>query len=293
MYTTWKELYSDILASDKMKGTKLKMKTEREKYNILPGKTEVFNAFKLCPYKKLKVVIIGQDPYPSAENAHGLAFSSKAPGSAPKSLQNIFKEIIDDVEPITPYEECFPTNDLTYWAQQGVLLLNTVLTVRENETNSHRELGWQYFTQGVVDRIAKRYDRPVVFILWGKEAEKMESMITHEPSHKHLVLKAAHPSPLSAEKGFFGCRHFSQANDFLKRAFFQTYEDLITEKYDFEELLKIAAEWCDIHGIRISDDNLMKYLKFINGQLLSFVAVDNPNISTLWAIDWKTKKIQS
>ena len=171
-----------------------------------PGRL-IFNAFDLCPFDKVKVVIIGQDPYHEPGQAHGLCFSVQEGVQFPPSLRNIFKEISDDLGKPVP-----ASGDLTRWARQGVLLLNATLTVRAGMAGSHQGRGWEEFTDAVI-RGLEQVDRPIVYMLWGRPAQEKRKMITNP---NHLVLTAPHPSPLSAYRGFFGCRHFSKANAFLK-----------------------------------------------------------------------------
>jgi uracil-DNA glycosylase len=170
-----------------------------------PPKSEVFRAFELCALEDVKVVILGQDPYHGPAQANGLAFSVHAGQKAPPSLRNMLKEVWDDVGGM-------PWVDLTRWAEQGVFLLNTVLTVEEKKPGSHSKFGWETFTDEVI-RTISQHQPHVVFMLWGNYAQKKEILID---TSKHLVLKAPHPSPLSAYQGFFGCKHFSQANVFLE-----------------------------------------------------------------------------
>ncbi len=181
-----------------------------EEYNsgqIFPPKEDIFNAFNYTPLKEVKVLIIGQDPYHDLNQAHGLAFSVGIGEKIPPSLRNIFKELKDDLG----YE--IPNHGyLKAWADQGVLLLNTVLTVRAHEANSHKDRGWEKFTDAVIREINKQ-NRPMVIILWGKPAQSKGSMLNNP---NHLILKAPHPSPLSAYRGFFGSKPFSQCNEFLK-----------------------------------------------------------------------------
>ena len=174
---------------------------------IFPPADDIFNAFHLTPLHKVKAVILGQDPYHNHGQAHGLCFSVKKGVNVPPSLVNIYQELHDDLG-------CeIPNNGyLKKWADQGVLLLNTVLTVRAHQANSHRGMGWEKFTDAVIQAVNAQ-DRPIVCFLWGRPAQNKASMLTNP---KHLVLKAPHPSPLSAYRGFFGCKHFSQANNFLK-----------------------------------------------------------------------------
>ena len=179
---------------------------------IYPPFELIFNAFCHTPYEQVKVVIIGQDPYHGPGQAHGLSFSVPKGVPLPPSLQNIFKELKEDLKIPSPPHGC-----LVEWADQGVLLLNATLTVRANEAKSHYGQGWEVFTDRVVQLLCLRPD-PIVFLLWGKSAaDKFHHIQPSVGGGPHLVLKAAHPSPLSAHAGFFGCRHFSQANAFLKK----------------------------------------------------------------------------
>ena len=184
------------------------VRSEYQTATIYPPGRFIFNAFNLCPFDKVKVVIIGQDPYHGPGQAHGLCFSVKPDVEVPPSLVNIYKELQDDLG-------CrIPNNGyLVKWAKQGVLMLNTVLTVRAHQANSHRGIGWEQFTDAVI-RAVDAQDRPIVFLLWGRPAQMKKSML-HNP--KHLILEAPHPSPLSAYRGFFGCKHFSQTNAFLEK----------------------------------------------------------------------------
>lgn len=174
---------------------------------IFPPADDIFNAFHLTPLHKVKVVILGPDPYHNHGQAHGLCFSVKKGVAPPPSLVNIYQELHDDLGCSIPDHGC-----LTKWAEQGVLLLNTVLTVRAHEANSHRGIGWEEFTDAAILALNSQ-DRPIVFLLWGSPAQRKAKML-HNPNH--LILKAPHPSPLSAYRGFFGSRPFSQANAFLE-----------------------------------------------------------------------------
>ncbi len=183
------------------------IKNEYETKQIFPPSSDIFNAFHYTSLADTKVCIIGQDPYHNVGQAHGLCFSVKYPEEAPPSLVNIYKELEQELG-------CYiPNNgDLTYWAKQGVLLLNAVLTVRAHQANSHAGKGWEQFTDRAIMALNEK-DSPVVFLLWGSYAQKKASMITNK---KHLILEAPHPSPLSAYRGFFGCGHFKKTNEFLK-----------------------------------------------------------------------------
>ena len=181
---------------------------EYENKIIYPPKDYVFNALKLTPYKDVKVVIVGQDPYHGEGEAHGLSFSVQKGIKIPPSLQNIYTELFNDLG-IKPKDN----GDLTNWAKQGVLLLNAVLTVEKDKAGSHRKLGWELFTDYIIKLINKK-DTPVVFILWGNFAKEKKKLITNP---KHLVIMSPHPSPLSAYSGFFGSKPFSKTNDFLEK----------------------------------------------------------------------------
>lgn len=175
--------------------------------SCLPEYGEIFNAFNYCEFDKLKVVIIGQDPYPNKSHAHGLCFSVKANVKPfPKSLNNVFKEVKNDLGVDVP-----ENGNLSRWATQGVFLLNTILTIEEGVTNSHKNMGWENFTDEVIKVVSKEKEN-VVFLLWGGQAHKKESLIDAD---KHFILKSVHPSPLSAYRGFNGCKHFSKANAYL------------------------------------------------------------------------------
>jgi uracil-DNA glycosylase len=176
--------------------------------SVFPPKQLVFNAFNVCPLQKIKVVILGQDPYHERGQAHGLAFSVPEGVKIPPSLRNIYKEIQQDLGIIAP-----SSGNLERWAKQGVLLLNATLTVREGQAGSHQGKGWETFTDAVIRLISERADR-VVFMLWGAYAQQKKSLID---ASKHLILTTSHPSPLSAHRGFLGCKHFSKANDFLQK----------------------------------------------------------------------------
>lgn len=184
------------------------VKTEYATTRIYPPAEDIFNALHFTPLGQVKVVILGQDPYHNEHQAHGLSFSVLPDQKdIPPSLQNIYKELQDDLGCRIPNN-----GHLKKWADQGVLLLNTVLTVRAHQANSHQGRGWEHFTDAIIEAVNAQ-DRPIVYMLWGRPAQGKIPMLTNP---KHLILKAPHPSPLSAYRGFFGCRHFSQANHFLE-----------------------------------------------------------------------------
>lgn len=185
------------------------IRDEYGKTVVYPPADDIFNAFHFTPLSEVKVLLLGQDPYHNVNQAHGLSFSVlPEQKEIPPSLQNIYKELQDDMG-------CYIPNNgyLKKWADQGVLLLNTVLTVRAHQANSHQGRGWEQFTDAVIQAVNAQ-DRPIVYFLWGRPAQMKASMLTNP---KHLILKAPHPSPLSAYRGFFGCKHFSMANEFLEK----------------------------------------------------------------------------
>lgn len=185
------------------------VKEEYDRTVVYPPADDIFNALHFTPLKDVKVLVLGQDPYHNENQAHGLSFSvPTTQKDIPPSLQNIYKELQEDLG-------CYIPNNgyLKKWAEQGVLLLNTVLTVRAHQANSHQGKGWEQFTDAIIQAVNAQ-DRPVVYMLWGRPAQNKIPMLTNE---KHLILKAPHPSPLSAYRGFFGCKHFSQANAFLEK----------------------------------------------------------------------------
>ncbi|MDE6728107.1 MAG: uracil-DNA glycosylase [Oscillospiraceae bacterium] len=203
----WDELLADEFKKDYYLQLRQFLISEYNSRTIYPPMNDIFNALKTTSFSDVKAVILGQDPYHGAGQAHGMCFSVKRGTPPPPSLQNIFKEIHAELGlPIPPHGE------LTAWAQSGVLLLNTALTVREGQANSHRGHGWEIFTDRIIELLNGR-DTPIVFLLWGGNARAKKKLITNP---KHLILECAHPSPLSAHNGFFGCGHFVKANEFLK-----------------------------------------------------------------------------
>lgn len=207
-YNGWEPLFLEEFSKDYFKSMKAFLEKEYAQKTVYPPKRLILNAFDLTAPKDVKAVILGQDPYINPGQAMGLAFSVPAPVPPPPSLVNIFKEIEEETGRASVAEG----GDLTCWARQGVLLLNTSLTVVKGLSNSHSNIGWQIFTDKVISWINESSENPVVFMLWGGNARRKKSLVTNP---KHLVLEAAHPSPLSAYNGFFGCGHFVKANEFL------------------------------------------------------------------------------
>lgn len=205
--SSWQKILAGEFDKPYWESIQLFLRTEAEQEKIIYPKVEqIFLAFDLTPFDQVRVVILGQDPYHGKGQAHGLAFSVSKNCSIPPSLKNIYKELAADLGFVMPTHGC-----LQAWAEQGVLLLNSTLTVEELQANSHRAIGWQQFTDTVIQKISLER-KNVVFLLWGSYAQSKKKLID---TTKHLVLEAPHPSPLSAYRGFFGCRHFSQTNDYL------------------------------------------------------------------------------
>lgn len=203
---SWKKMLESEFLSSYFLSLKNFLVEEKRQYAIFPPGKLIFNAFNLTPFDKVKVVLLGQDPYHNIGQAHGLCFSVPQGIPHPKSLINIFKELHDDVGVGIP-----KSGNLEKWAKQGVFLLNATLTVRAHQAGSHQNKGWEQFTDAVISSISRNKEG-VVFLLWGNYAQAKEILIDKS---KHLVLKTVHPSPLSASRGFFGCKHFSKANQYL------------------------------------------------------------------------------
>jgi uracil-DNA glycosylase len=204
----WKEILMDEFQSAYFSELKTFLVEEKKKFTIYPPGKHLFNAFQHTPFERVKVVILGQDPYHGKGQAHGLCFSVPPGIPAPPSLVNIFKELKSDLNlPIPSHGNLVP------WADQGVLLLNATLTVRDSQAGSHQKKGWETFTNRAIENIST-HKSGVVFLLWGRYAQAKEALID---GSKHLILKSAHPSPLSAYNGFFGCKHFSRTNEYLEQ----------------------------------------------------------------------------
>ena len=204
---SWDMLLADEFSKDYYQELRKNLAQEYRTHTIYPTMENIFNALKYTSYEDVKVLILGQDPYHGPNQAHGLCFSVQKGVDKPPSLKNMFKELESDLGICAPSHGC-----LTDWAKQGILLLNTVLTVREGEPNSHKKLGWTIFTNRIIQLLNERPD-PVIFVLWGRNALEKLPFITN---NQHYVLSAAHPSPLSASRGFFGCKHYSKINEILE-----------------------------------------------------------------------------
>ena len=202
----WQEALKEEFQKDYYHELMAKVSEAYENNQVFPPANEVFNALNLTPLSQVKAVIIGQDPYHDVGQAHGLCFSVKPGVKVPPSLVNIYKELHDDLGCSIPED-----GYLVKWATQGVLMLNTVLTVNAHEPNSHKGYGWEKFTDAIISKVNEE-DRPIVFLLWGAPAQKKKKLLNNP---KHLILEAPHPSPLSVYRGFWGCKHFSKTNEFL------------------------------------------------------------------------------
>lgn len=205
---SWQQLLQEEFEKDYYLELRRFLREEYGTYNVYPDMYDIFNALKATAYEDVKAVILGQDPYHNPGQAHGMAFSVKKGVPCPPSLVNIYKEIQSDTGAYIPKNGC-----LIPWAEQGVLLLNTILTVRENSPLSHKGRGWETFTDRVITLLNDR-EKPIIFVLWGRPAREKKSLITNP---RHFILEAPHPSPLSAHYGFFGCKHFSKTNAILER----------------------------------------------------------------------------
>ena len=204
--TTWNEILAEEMEKDYYQQLQAFVQKRRAEVRVFPEEQNVFKALELTPFELVKVVILGQDPYHGFGQAHGLSFSVQKGIPLPPSLRNIYKELQEDIGGEIPTE-----GDLSHWAKQGVLLLNTVLTVEEGNANSHKGKGWERLTNRLIESL-NELNHPVIFILWGKPAQDKEKLITNP---NHVLLKAPHPSPLSAYRGFFGSKPFSKVNDIL------------------------------------------------------------------------------
>ena len=203
----WDDVLAPLFQDERYLKIREFLKTEYSQHTVYPDMFDIFNCFRYTPFDDVKAVLLGQDPYHNVGQAHGLCFSVKKGIKPPPSLINIFKELKSDLGCTIPN-----SGDLTKWAKQGVLLLNTALTVRAHQANSHKNCGWTWFTDSIISLLSEKKEH-LVFILWGGNARSKKPLIDQS---KHLILECAHPSPLSAYNGFFGCRHFSKTNEYLK-----------------------------------------------------------------------------
>ena len=206
MMKAWDEILAEEMQKEYYQQLQAFVQKRRSEVRVFPEEKNVFNALELTPFESVKVVILGQDPYHGFGQAHGLSFSVQKGTPLPPSLRNIYKELQEDLGGELPTE-----GDLSHWAKQGILLLNTVLTVEEGNANSHKGMGWERLTNRLIDSL-NELNHPVIFILWGKPAQDKEKLITNP---NHVILKAPHPSPLSAYRGFFGSKPFSRVNEIL------------------------------------------------------------------------------
>lgn len=225
---TFNELINEEKEKEYFKELNDFLEYEYSNKTIFPKKENIFNSLKFTDYEDVKVVILGQDPYHGEGEAHGLSFSVMPDIKVPPSLKNIYKELSSDLGTYIPNN-----GYLIKWANQGILLLNSVLTVEKDKPGSHRNKGWETFTDTIISKLNER-DNPIVFVLWGNYAKEKEKYITNT---KHLILKSAHPSPFSARNGFFGCKHFSKINEFLESNKQKKIDFQIDNIYDNEQTI--------------------------------------------------------
>lgn len=262
------------------------LKEERKTKSILPAGKDTFNAFMLCPYEKTRLVVIGQDPYPNSEHAHGLAFSSLS-DEMPQSLRNVFNEVYDNLyaDSGLTKRQCFPTNNLTSWAKQGVLLINTTLTVEEGESGSH--IGrWDYFTERIMTELDKHANN-LIFLLWGQKAKAWKKFIKND---KHAILESSHPSPLSFEKGFKGCGHFKQINEIIEKDFIKTAQKRMLDVGKANEMSEVFGKYLLEHGINIEYSELCQVMNFYIGAFPRYIGTIVPEVNELFNINFKTKE---
>lgn len=267
-FELWKEkVITPFLQSDIGKEIIKKVREDREKHKVFPEPSEIFDAFFFCPIDNIKIVLVGLDPYNTGNHAHGLSFSSKQL-STPPSLRIIFKELRRDLYSYMSdeqWKQFFPNNDLTNWAKRGILLLNRYLTVREGEAKSHKDFGWDDFQQNYVFKFLNEYDKPLVFILWGNDAQELKPWITNP---KHLILTGYHPAADTynpAQPKFAGCGHFSEATKFIVANRTDSEEKIINiEKYFkkelFYDLKKDILSECSPYTFK-TDEELVNSLK--------------------------------
>ena len=286
----WKDIYMPMLETEQMAKLKERIKQERNIKAILPAGTEVFNAFKFCPYEKLKLVIIGQDPYPSPDHPHGLAFSSKAL-SRPKSLQNIFMEIHSELYRTEDFNTIFPSSDLTRWAEQGILLLNRVLTVEANAPDSHKGWGWEKLTDQIIQHIAEKHPNNIVFMFWGNNAKECVPLVA--PHDRHLILMSAHPSPLSADKGFFGNGHFKEAQDFIQKEFFKSFKKIAEENDNALTMAQLTKTWYEDRGAKIDLLDLKNTYRFVTSRFAESCTFASPELRNLYELNFRTNGKQN
>jgi len=268
----WEDIHAEILATPTLVKLKAFIKMERaDDKRILPSGPDLFNAFKLTPFDKVRIVILGQDPYPDGAHAHGLAFSCKQPKVIPASLMNIFKEISRSLYPGQDLRETFKTGNLTHWAEQGILLINVVLTVEEGQPGSHQGKGWELFTTHII-KCLNNHPRPLVFMMFGKKAQEYIPLITDKK--RHLILETSHPSPLSVDQGFAGSNVFEAADSFVRKNYFDLRKYIYGNNVFLQDLLAFGKT----NGVNFDE---RKIKKMPIGMFL-------PDIKDEYPIDWTT-----
>ena len=284
--TTWLSIIKPYLNSPEMAELKIKLKNERAKYKILPSGDKTFEAFNLCPYDKTRVVIIGQDPYPNSKHAHGLGFSSLTDkDDRPASLQNLFIECYRNLYSNQEFDECFKSNNLTSWAEQGVLLINSCLTVRENEPGSHQDIGWEPFMKFILEKIDKHPNNPIIIFL-GSKAQQNYKYISNYPDT--LSMFAGHPSPLSAKKHFFGCGMFSFINNELRERYFHNVTNMILNLGYIDMASNTLKSFAESRGYKFSIDNLRSNILMHLRDIPNAAFETNHEMKREYEINWRT-----
>lgn len=283
--TTWMDIINPYLKSPDMVKLKKRLVKDRTLHRILPPADKTFDAFKLCPYEKTRVVIVGQDPYPDRAHAHGLGFSSLSK-TRPASLQNLFIEIHKNLYPDQDFDECFKSNYLGSWAEQGVLLINSCMTVIEGQSGSHRKIGWDSFIEFIFKKLDKHPNNPI-FLFLGSQAKEHYRHLSSYPDT--ISLFAGHPSPLSAQKYFFGCGVFKEINHILQQRFF---DDLKIDLQDEDYLEKIATRTQSFlhsrgHQVPPKKDIKANAWMYMQG-LLPFMLDQYTSLSKQFEINWRT-----
>jgi uracil-DNA glycosylase len=281
---TWMNIINPFLKSDAMQDLKSKLKSERNKYIILPPGDKTFEAFKLCPYEKTRVVIIGQDPYPDRKHAHGLGFSSLSE-ERPASLQNLFIEAYRNLYYKQEFDDCFKSNNLLCWAEQGVLLINSCLTVREGEPGSHNDIGWEEFMKFILNKIDNHPNNPII-VFMGKKAQSLYKYISPYP--KTYSMFVGHPSPLNARKYFIGCGMFQYIQDELIRRYFQNLNPMLGNEDVLKTLTVTLKSFTDKMGLNIKINNIEANTKMYLEGLAPYVLEAYPEITKNYIINWRT-----
>lgn len=283
---TWNLIREKEKDKDYFRKLVYEVQQRRLKGTVLPESKNLMLAYKLCPFERTKIVILGQDPYPNAEFAHGLAFSSMTE-KTPESLKNIFEEISRDLYKGSPIKELFQSNNLTSWAEQGVLLINSIMTVDEGLPGSHEGIGWEIFTRRMLD-VLSRNKKGVVYMLWGKKAQEYENAIEKKDN---LILTTSHPSPLSVNKGFVGCGHFGKAIDFLEGNFYKKVIDIFAERLLDKKVVDRIHKAYEEIGVGFQEEAMEELISFITKKVVTIPAMFNNDIEKIYSINFKIKNL--